>query len=63
MCATLLGNTAHDHQGRPGDAIVASAGERSRLSPAELGYFDDEAARVEPIDYPFGPKVLPMCSE
>jgi hypothetical protein len=25
--------------------------------------FDDETIRVEPIDYPFGPKVLPMCSE
>ena len=29
----------------------------------DLGYFDDEACRVEPIDYPFGSKVLPMCSE
>ncbi len=29
----------------------------------DLGYFDDEAGRVEPIDNPFGAKVLPMCSE
>src|SRR5438067_1430611 len=29
----------------------------------DLGYFDDETCRLEPIDYPFGPKVLPMCSE
>jgi putative transposase len=29
----------------------------------DLGYFDDEACRVEPINNPFGPKVLPMCSE
>jgi putative transposase len=29
----------------------------------DLGYFDDEACRVEPIENPFGPKVLPMCSE
>jgi putative transposase len=28
----------------------------------DLGYFDDEACRVEPIEYPFGQKVLPMCS-
>jgi putative transposase len=28
-----------------------------------LGYFDDETCRLEPIDNPFGPKVLPMCSE
>jgi hypothetical protein len=26
------------------------------------GYFDDEACRLEPIENPFGPKVLPMCS-
>jgi putative transposase len=29
----------------------------------DLGYFDDEAIRVEPIENPFGSKVLPMCSE
>jgi putative transposase len=29
----------------------------------DLGYFDDEACRLEPIDNPFGPKVLPMSSE
>jgi putative transposase len=29
----------------------------------DLGYFDDETFRLEPIDNPFGPKVLPMCSE
>jgi putative transposase len=29
----------------------------------DLGYFDDEACRLEPIANPFGPKVLPMCSE
>ena len=29
----------------------------------DLGYFDDETRRLEPIDNPFGPKVLPMCSE
>jgi putative transposase len=29
----------------------------------DLGYFDDEVGRVEPIENPFGPKVLPMCSE
>ncbi len=28
----------------------------------DLGYFDDEGCRVEPIENPFGPKVLPMCS-
>jgi hypothetical protein len=26
----------------------------------DLGYFDDETCRLEPIANPFGPKVLPM---
>jgi hypothetical protein len=29
----------------------------------DLGYFDDETCRLEPIEHPFGPKVLPMCPE
>ena len=29
----------------------------------DLGYFDDEAGRLEPIENPFGPKVLPMSPE
>jgi len=29
----------------------------------DLGYFDDETCRLEPIENPFTPKVLPMCSE
>ena len=29
----------------------------------DLGYFDDESGRLEPIENPFGPKVLPMSSE
>lgn len=28
----------------------------------DLGYFDTDACRVEPIDNPFNPKVLPMSS-
>lgn len=27
----------------------------------DLGYFDDQACRLEPIENPFGPKLLPMC--
>ena len=26
----------------------------------DLGYFDDETYRLEPLQNPFGPKVLPM---
>ena len=29
----------------------------------DLGYFDDETCRLEPIKNPFDAKVLPMCSE
>jgi putative transposase len=29
----------------------------------DLGYFDDETCRLEPIENPFQPKVLPMSSE
>jgi putative transposase len=29
----------------------------------DLGYFDDETCRLEPLANPFGPKVLPMSSQ
>jgi putative transposase len=29
----------------------------------DLGSFDDETCRLEPIGNPFGPKVLPMSPE
>ena len=29
----------------------------------DLGYFDDETCRLEPIENPFGAKVLPMRPE
>jgi putative transposase len=29
----------------------------------DFGYFDDETCWLGPIDNPFAPKVLPMCSE
>lgn len=29
----------------------------------DLGYFDDETCRLEPLANPFGPKMLPMSSE
>lgn len=29
----------------------------------DLGYFDDESCRLEPIANPFGSKVLPMSPE
>ena len=47
-------------------AGVTQVGERIWLVTFmhyDLGYFDDETCRLEPIENPFGPKVLPMCSE
>ena len=29
----------------------------------DLGYFDEETCRLEPIENPFAAKVLPMCPE
>jgi putative transposase len=29
----------------------------------DLGYFDNETCRLEPLHNPFGPKVLPMSPE
>jgi putative transposase len=29
----------------------------------DLGYFDDETCRLEPIANSFGAKLLPMCPE
>jgi putative transposase len=45
---------------------VTQVGERIWLvtfMQDDLGYFDDETCRLEPIDNPFGPKVLPLRSE
>ena len=45
---------------------VTQVGERIRLvtfMQYDLGYFDDETCRLEPIENPFGPKVLPVRSE
>jgi len=45
---------------------VAQVGERIWLVTFmhyDLGYFDDETCRLEPIENPFGPNVLLMSSE
>ena len=45
---------------------VTQVGERIWLvtfMQYDLGYFDDETCRLEPIENPFGTKVLPMSSE
>jgi putative transposase len=57
-------NLSHAFAGQ--NVGVTQVGERVWLvssMPYDLGYFDDETIRVEPIDNPFGSKVLPMCSE
>ena len=45
---------------------VTQVGERIWLvtfMQDHLGYFDDETCRLEPIENPFGPKLLPVRSE
>ena len=45
---------------------VTQVGERIWLvsfMQYDLGYFDDETCRLEPIANPFGPKVLPLRAE
>jgi putative transposase len=45
---------------------VTQVGERIWLvtfMQYDLGYFDDETCRLEPIENPFGPKLLPMSPE
>src|SRR5262245_38705540 len=43
------------------------AGRRAHLArdlhAGRLGYFDDETCRLEPVENPFGSKVLPMSPE
>lgn len=57
-------NLSHAFAGQ--NVGVTQVGERIWLvsfMEYDLGYFDDEAIRVEPIDNPFGAKVLPMSPE
>jgi putative transposase len=44
---------------------VMQVGERNwlLLHAVRFGYFDDETCRLEPIENPFGPKVLSMSPE
>jgi len=54
-------NLSHAFAGQ--NVGVAQVGERSGLVTFmhyDLGYFDDQTCRLERIDNPFGPKVLPM---
>jgi len=49
-----------------GNVGVTQVGERIWLVTFmryDLGYFDDETCRLEPIDNPFAPKLSPMSSE
>ena len=57
-------NLSHAFAGQ--NVGVTQVGERIWLvsfMQYDLGYFDDETCRLEPIENPFGPKVLPMCPE
>jgi putative transposase len=57
-------NLSHAFAGQ--NVGVTQVGERIWLvtfMQYDLGYFDDETCRLEPIDNPFGSKVLPMSPE
>jgi putative transposase len=57
-------NVSHVFAGQ--DVGVRQVGDRLWLvtfMEYDLGYFDDETCRLEPIENPFGPKVLPMSPE
>jgi hypothetical protein len=50
----------------PGEPAAGAEGEHIWLvtfMQYDLGYFDDETCRLEPIDNPFGSKLLPMSPE
>lgn len=63
------------HQGRKINVSQVFAGQKVGVKQTEdhiwlvtfmhydLGYFDDETGRLEPIDNPFGPNLLPMSPE
>ena len=42
--------------------IVSTKSDQAHMD-YDPGYFDDQTCRLEPIEDPFGPKVLPMSSE
>ena len=62
----------HSNFGGVNDLFIVLAGQMVGISRVDdhlwlasfmhydLGYFDDETCRLEPIANPFGPKVLPM---
>jgi hypothetical protein len=47
----------------PRSACARSVAEKNSFMHYDLGYFDDETCRLEPVANPFGPKVLPMSPE
>ena len=49
-----------------GQNVGKQVSERIRLvsfMDYDLGYFGHKTCRLEPLDNPFGPNVLPMCPE
>ena len=63
LCGVHVGDLNDPEAQEP---VVRQVGERIWLvtfMQYDLGYFDDETCRLEPIENPLGSKVLPMCSE
>jgi hypothetical protein len=71
----LLENQERSERRSAGHLIRSSAGQAVGVTQAservclvtfiqyDLGYLEDETCRLEPIENPFGPKVLPIRSE
>ena len=69
-CGRICFEGAEDQSAARSSPARRSASSRSASSiwlvtfmHYDLGYFDDETCRLEPIENPFGPKVLPMSPE
>jgi hypothetical protein len=52
-----------DEGGKIGEAQVIERVRLFAFMHYDSGHFDDEVIRLEAIENPFAPKVLPVCSE
>jgi hypothetical protein len=65
-----LGPIAAERESQPrvrrAERRVTQVGDRIwlvKFMRYDSGFFDDETCRLEPIENPFGPKLLPFCSK
>ena len=63
MSDTTIRGVCHANTSTPGVKQVSDNSWLVSFMHYDLGYFDHETCRLEPIDNPFSPKVLPMSPE